>query len=43
MRKKEKTEDNRTVNRNEENTFTETERPVYHGRYEKESDGTQFS
>ena len=43
MRKKKNTEDNRNVSLPEETGYTETEKPVYRGRYEKESDGTQFS
>lgn len=43
MRKKKKTDDNRNISLTETEGYTETERPVYHGRYEKEPDGTQFS
>ncbi len=41
--KKKKMDDNRNVSRNAESEFAPSEKPVYHGRYEKESDGSQFS
>lgn len=41
--KKKKMDDNRNVSRNAESEFAPSEKPVYHGRYEKESDDSQFS
>ena len=41
--KKKKMDDNRNVSPKAESEFAPSEKPVYHGRYEKESDDSQFS